>query len=289
MPTHAVDGVNINYEVVGASGPWMVLTPGGRGALEAVRYLADDFARNGYRVLIHDRRNCGASDVRINSRSEAAGTRSEQEIWADDLHSLLNALGATPVIAGGGSSGCRLSILLALRHPGSVRGLLLWWVTGGPVAAANLGYAYYRQFIDAAQAGGMTAVCNTGFFAERIRDNPANRTYLMGLAPADFCATMARWQDFFTAGAELPIIGATEAELRSLTMPTCIIPGNDEVHPQARGELLHQLLPNSELHLVRTEEEWRELQQLRPEAAVVDTGRRLRRIFGNYVQRRLAP
>ena len=236
MPTHLVDGVAINYEVVGKTGPWMVLTPGGRGGLEGVRYAADDFARNGYRVLIHDRRNCGASDVRIDSESETAdGARSEQEIWADDLYSLLNTLGATPVIAGGGSSGCRLSVLLALRHPGSVRGLLLWWITGGQVAATNLGYGYYRQFIEAAQTGGMAAVCDTEFFAERIRDNPANRAYLMGLRTDDFCATMALWQEFFTAGAELPIIGATETELRSLTMPACIIPGNDEVHPQARG------------------------------------------------------
>src|SRR5205814_10488291 len=61
----------------------------------------------------------GASEVVID------GEDSEYEIWADDLHELLSQLKALPVFVGGSSSGCRTSLLFALRHPEAVRGLML--------------------------------------------------------------------------------------------------------------------------------------------------------------------
>ncbi|MEM7365636.1 MAG: alpha/beta hydrolase, partial [Pseudomonadota bacterium] len=88
---------SIHYEVLGESGPWVVLTPGGRQGLEAVRGLGERIRDAGYQVLLHDRRNCGASYVSIED-----DTQSEQEIWADDVHALLLQLDALPVIAGGG-------------------------------------------------------------------------------------------------------------------------------------------------------------------------------------------
>ena len=63
MPVASVRGASINYEVLGDSGPWVSLTPGGRRDLGGVRYLAEKVAAQGFRVLLHDRRNCGASDV----------------------------------------------------------------------------------------------------------------------------------------------------------------------------------------------------------------------------------
>ena len=44
--------------------------------------MAKAMAATGYRVLLHDRRNCGASDVAFD------GSASEHEVWADDLHAL---------------------------------------------------------------------------------------------------------------------------------------------------------------------------------------------------------
>ena len=65
MPIATIRGVHINYQVFGEKGPWVALSPGGRRDLGAVLPLAEPVAAAGYRVLLHDRRNCGASDVVI--------------------------------------------------------------------------------------------------------------------------------------------------------------------------------------------------------------------------------
>src|SRR5713101_432040 len=98
MPVAKLRGANINYEVLGTHGPWLALSPGGRRALELVKSLAQRMADAGHRVLVHDRRNCGFSDIVI------GGESSEYEIWADDLYAPLAELNALPAIVGGSSS-----------------------------------------------------------------------------------------------------------------------------------------------------------------------------------------
>lgn len=242
MPVAKVRGVAINYEVLGTHGPWMALSPGGRRALDNVRGLAQRMAEAGYRVLVHDRRNCGLSDIVI------GGDKSEYETWVDDLYDLLTQLNALPVIIGGSSSGCRLSILFALTHPQDVRALLLWRVTGGAFAAARLTENYYGQYIRAAETGGMAAVCELDHFKERIATRPENRAVLMAMDPKAFIAAMERWRAQFAKGAELPIIGASAVDLGSIAVPTCVVPGNDRTHGHAVGEAAHRMIPGSELY-----------------------------------------
>lgn len=248
MPIANVRGVAINYEVLGDQGSWIALSPGGRRVLDGVKSLARRLADAGYRVLVHDRRNCGASDVVID------GNESEYEIWADDLYELLSQFNALPAFIGGSSSGCRLSILFALRHPEAVRALLLWRVTGGPFAAQRLAENYYGQFIKAAKEGGMAAVCETEHFKERIESRPSNRDRLMAMDSERFIDVMLHWREYFIRGADLPVIGASEEDLKSITVPTCIIPGNDKTHSRQIGRNANRLIPNSELHDLMTED-----------------------------------
>ncbi|HWO42154.1 MAG TPA: alpha/beta hydrolase [Candidatus Eisenbacteria bacterium] len=244
MPRANVRGASINYKVLGSDGPWVALSPGGRRDLGAVEPLARHVADRGHRVVIFDRRNCGASDVVID------GEDSEYEIWADDLHELLTQLGGLPAFIGGSSSGCRTSLLFALRHPESVRGLLLWRVTGGRFACERLAQEYYGQYISAARQGGMAAVCEMEHWKERIEARPENRERLMNMDPDRFIAVMSHWREYFIRGIDLPVIGATEAELKSITAPACIIPGNDNTHSQQTGENLGRLVPDSEVHVL---------------------------------------
>ena len=70
MAEAVVRGVHIDYEVIGSSGPWIALTPGSRRSFAELRGLSQALAGEGYRVLLHDRRNCGASDVAFDGSRE---------------------------------------------------------------------------------------------------------------------------------------------------------------------------------------------------------------------------
>jgi pimeloyl-ACP methyl ester carboxylesterase len=242
MPVAKIRGANINYQVVGDQGPWVALITGGRRAYNEFIPLASKIAGGGFRVLLHDRRNTGASDILFESDEV------EEATWADDLAVLLSQLQAAPAFIGGSSAGARTAILFALRHPAAVRALLLLRVTGGAFAAGRLPENYYDQYIRAAEQGGMAAVCATEQYAERIAANPANRERLMNMDPKRFIAVMRRWRELFVAGAHHPVMGVTEAELNSIKVPTIIIPGNDKTHASASGLAAHRLIPGSELH-----------------------------------------
>jgi pimeloyl-ACP methyl ester carboxylesterase len=213
-----------------------------------VRPIARLLADAGYRVLIHDRRNCGASDVVLE------GDEPEHELWAEDLYELLSQFNALPAYIGGRSSGCRSSLIFASRHPKAARALLLWRITGGPYAAERLAHKYYGEYIAAAQQGGMAAVCATEHFMECIKARPANRDRMMQADPERFIAAMSHWSGYFSDDANKPVIGASEAELRSINSPACIVPGNDRIHSRRVGENLSRLMPDSELHILMPQE-----------------------------------
>ena len=244
MPTANIRGAHINYKVLGDHGPWVALSPGGRRDISGIELQARELATLGHRIVIFDRRNCGASDVVFD------GNESEYEIWADDVHALLAQLGALPAFVGGSSSGCRTALLFALRHPDSVLGLLLWRVTGGRFACERLAEEYYGQYIDAAKRGGMAAVCEMEHWKERIQARPENRAALMNMPAERFIEVMSRWREYFLQSVDLPVIGASEADLKSIEVPACIIPGNDLTHGRQTGENLGKLLAKSEVHIL---------------------------------------
>ena len=65
MPFTKVRGININYQLLGDTGPWVALSPGGRRDMSGIETQAKALAALGHRIAIFDRRNCGASDVII--------------------------------------------------------------------------------------------------------------------------------------------------------------------------------------------------------------------------------
>ncbi len=96
---------------------------------------------------------------------------------------------------------------------------------------------------------------------------PEQRDTLMKMDPERFITVMSHWREYFIRGADLPVIGATEESLKSISVPACIVPGNDLIHPRHVGENLSRLLPRGELyHLMEKQydvdlgprEEWNE-------------------------------
>lgn len=242
MPVSTIRGVNINWQTVGDRGPWVMMTTGGRRGHDEFIPLAQKIARNGFRVMLHDRRNTGASDLWIE------GDEGEEAMWLGDMYELMKSHDALPAFFSGSSAGARTSIRFYLRYPQAVRGLLLLRVTGGAFAAGRLPEQYYGQFIRAAQNGGMAAVCAMDAWKERFKENPRGQDYLAKLPADKFISVFTRWNQIFEAGAQLPVMGVTEQELRSITVPTLIIPGNDNTHSSASGVVANKLIPGSDLH-----------------------------------------
>jgi pimeloyl-ACP methyl ester carboxylesterase len=249
MPVSRINGVNINWRVVGDHGPWVVMTTGGRRGYDEFIPLAEKVAQHGFRIMLHDRRNTGASDILIE------GADGEEVIWMRDLHALMSEHNALPAFFGGSSSGARTSILFCLRYPQAVRGLLLLRVTGGAFAAGRLPEQYYGQYIRAAEQGGMAAICAMDQWRERIEANSANGDYLARLPARQFIDVLTRWSEIFVAGGQYPVMGVSPDELRAVTAPTIIIPGNDKTHARASGLAAHQLIAGSVLHQLPIEDQ----------------------------------
>ena len=241
MPYLQIRSVRIFHEVYGESGPWLALNSGGRHRHLEMAPLAQMIAREGFRVLVHDRRNTGASDIVI------AGQDSEEDIWADDLAALMRHYGATKAFFGGSSAGARLSMMMMRRHPDMVRGLLLMRVTGGAFAAGRLPQMYYGQFLDAAKKGGMAAVCETEAYRDRLTLNPDNRERLMAMNPAEYIRVMGHWLERFMTGPEGPVRGVPEDELKAYRVPVMVVPGNDKTHSSVSGRAAARLIANAEL------------------------------------------
>ncbi len=245
MPVKNIRGVDIVYEVLGESGPWVTVTPGGRRGLLGEYTLGGLIAEAGYRVLVHDRRNMGASGIAFSGDNESL----EQ---AEDLRALLRELGTGPAYIAGSSSGARMSLLLARHHPEAVKALLLWRVTGGPFAARRLAFNYYEQYLDAVTNGGIEGVLATEHFAAVVKANPLNAETLWRLGADGFALAMRRWLAGFRADCDYPVAGISPEAMREMTTPALVVPGNDRVHPPGPGQAAHRLLRNSVYHEILT-------------------------------------
>ncbi|GMG85513.1 hypothetical protein LNKW23_47350 [Paralimibaculum aggregatum] len=231
-----------HYEVIGDSGPWIALSPGSRRNFQELVNLSRDLAERGFRVLLHDRANCGRTSVWF------AQTQNEHDLWADDLKLLADKLGTGPLVVGGSSSGARMAVAFALKYPETVRAVLLWRLTGGAVAAKRLVKKYFTDLATLAREEGMAAVARAEDFAEAIAAEPANRTYIETFDRDAFLAIMDRWSASLAKDADAPMLGASEAQLRSLDLPVCLVAGNDVVHAPASARAVSKILPRCDLH-----------------------------------------
>lgn len=132
-----IGGIGIAYDVVGTGERTAAITPGGRFSIDTpgIRPLAERIAAAGYRVLIWDRPNCGASDVCFDGETESIQN-------ADTLAGLLRVLGCGPTLLISGSGGARDTLLTAIRHPGVASRLFLLWISGGAIGCTGVAYFY---------------------------------------------------------------------------------------------------------------------------------------------------
>jgi len=233
------DGGEINYQIIGQEGPWVSVIQGGRHSLTELKGFSQKIASRGYRVVVHDRRNCGQSSLEFNNLDP------EDNFWADDLYALLVHLNAKPAFVVGRSRGTRIAIRLILRHPGIANSIMLWGISGGPTAVRFLDDYYYGQYLRACRTGGMAVVCALEHFAGLIAARPENKEALLALDPVHFLSTMTRWRNALLVGKELPVMGLSDDELQRIDIPTSIVPYYDKMHPYTSSVYAHKMIPDS--------------------------------------------
>ena len=94
----------------------------------------------------------------------------------------------------------------------------------------------------------MAAVCASEHFGECIAARPLNRERLMKVDVQHFVQVMTYWRGQSLEAASLPVVGATEADLRSIDAPVCVIAGNDVIHTPSTARKIAGLVRNGELH-----------------------------------------
>ncbi|KAA8970011.1 alpha/beta hydrolase [Mycobacterium sp.] len=244
MSVIEVNGGNVVYEILGASGDLIVLTPGGRFSKEipGLRPLAEALVAGGYRVLLWDRPNCGASDVQFYGPSES-------HMRAETLHGLLTKLDLGPCIIAGGSGGARDSMLTTMLYPELVTKLVVWNIVGGIYGTFVLGSHYVIPSILAARGAGMAGVMKLAEWRERIEENPANKQRFLGFDRDEFLKVMLRWLNAFVSKPGQTIPGVEDEMFDRITVPTLIIRGgeNDWDHPKRTSLEVSCLIKGSKL------------------------------------------
>ena len=108
----------------------------------------------------------------------------------------------------------------------------------------------------------------------------------MNMSPDQFIKVMSHWREYFLKGIDLPVIGASEEDLRSIKVPTCVVPGNDLTHGPQVVENLRRAMPHAEVHVLfpkfynealSPREEWDEKAPLMAD------------LFADFIRRSLKP
>ncbi|PND54922.1 alpha/beta hydrolase [Mycobacterium sp. ENV421] len=239
-----INGGNVVYEILGATGDFIALTPGGRYSkdIEGLRPLAEELVKGGYRVLLWDRPNCGKSDLQFYGQSES-------HMRAETLHGLITGLGIGPCIIAGGSGGARDSILTTILYPEIATKLVTWNIVGGVYGSFVLGSYYLVPSILAVRGLGIKGLLHVDEWKERIAENPANKERILAMDPDEFLRVMLRWLNAFVPKPGQAIPGVDDEFFGDITVPTLIIRGgeNDWDHPKRTSLEVNCLIKGSTL------------------------------------------
>lgn len=239
-----VNGGNVVYEILGETGEFITLTPGGRYSkdIEGLRPLADELVEGGYRVLLWDRPNCGKSDLQFYGQSES-------HMRADTLHALITGLGIGPCIIAGGSGGARDSILTTILHPEVATKLVVWNIVGGVYGSFVLGSYYLVPSILAVRGLGIKGLLQVDEWKERIAANPGNSDRILAMDSDEFLRVMLRWLNAFVPKPGQAIPGVDDELFGDIKVPTLIIRGgeNDWDHPKRTSLEVNCLIKGSTL------------------------------------------
>lgn len=185
-----------------------------------------------YRVL--------TPDVRGNGKSWYGGPLTFDQL-ADDVAALLDHIGADRAVVGGVSGGSGVALRFALRYPSRTAGLVLV----KPVyAGEERGYTEAQKQTFTMMDAIASRALDEG--VQVLRPMYANlppeiREKALAMLEGFDAASVVTTSRFIASGAQ-PFNSA--ADLRSLSMPTLLVRGDDPLHPAEVSDLYAKNIPN---------------------------------------------
>lgn len=223
------------YTVRVPSGPQeLFLSVRGSGpAVVALHGLGASHAGSqGMAAALSDRFTVIAPDVRGHARSSPAQTVEHYAFseHADDMRAILDHLGIERAAFTGYSYGADISLATALRHPTRVWAAVL---IGNGLSGRHLvpegdaPLAIFADLADRLEQGGLAAL--------------ASEEMAQGWEQHDLASLIS-----FLRGTQVHRPFHDLDELRAISAPVLVIPGNDPVHPRSIGEAFMTALPDAE-------------------------------------------
>jgi len=239
----AKDGAQLFYKTVGA-GPAVVLIHGWPLNADSFDDIALGLAEGGFRAVSYDRRGFG--------RSDQTGVY-DYDVFADDLASVIDALGLSEVSLVGFSMGGGEIARYISRHGAQKVSRAVFVAAVTPFLLQtpdNPGGAPAQVFEDMKSA---IRADRAEFFADFFED-----FYGVGVLTAPVSDGVLRWSWMMAMQAGLkPTLNCVDAfgktdfrpDLKAITVPTLVIHGNeDQTAPiDASGRALAKALPNARL------------------------------------------
>jgi pimeloyl-ACP methyl ester carboxylesterase len=220
------------FAVEDGAGRVIVMLHGGMASHLASLPLIAPLASR-YRVIAPDLRGSGRS---------WSGAPLTFDRLADDVEVLLDHLGVDRAVVGGVSGGSGIALRFALRHPSRTAGLVLVKpVYGG----AERGYTDPQKETFARMDAVASRALDEG--VQVLRPLYANlppqvRDKALAMLDGFDAASVVATSHFIASGAQ-PFSSATE--LRSLSIPTLLVRGDDALHPAEVSDLYAENIPES--------------------------------------------
>ncbi|MCE1229908.1 MAG: alpha/beta hydrolase [Firmicutes bacterium] len=237
MPFHVVNGIRLHYQCHGPEDrPWLILNNGIFMNTGSWGLQVPDLARH-YHVLAYDMRGQGQSDHPESDYSMA--------LHGEDLVGLMDALGIERAHMVGTSYGGELNLVMGIHHPERCLSLTL-------IASVSHSEGLCTAMVDrwrvASELGDGPAffrliyadVYSEAFLASHPELLPmVEQRY----AELDLCAARRLIRSFEAFDVR--------ADLGRIQLPTCIVAAElDLLKPRRYDEIMHQAIPNSELHMI---------------------------------------
>jgi pimeloyl-ACP methyl ester carboxylesterase len=181
-----------------------------------------------------------APDLRGSGKSWSGGPLTFDQL-ANDIEALLDHIGADRAVVGGVSGGSGIALRFALRHPSRTAGLV---VVKPVYAGQERGYTDQQK----QTFGMMNAVASRALDegVDVLRPLYANlppqiREKALAIVDGFDAASVVATSHFIASGAQ-PFTSASD--LRSLSVPTLLVRGDDSIHPAEISDLYAENIPN---------------------------------------------